>query len=61
VPPMSETQETPALKDASQNPWYVLMTVAGEQVGIGLDFDKELHARNRRYFNGWMASTLSEE
>ena len=58
---VSETQETLELKDASKNPWYVLMTVAGEQSSDGRDFDEELHARNRRYFNGWMASTLSAD
>ena len=26
-----DTPEPPPLKDARQNPWYVLMTVAGEQ------------------------------
>ncbi|MFK7942674.1 MAG: pentapeptide repeat-containing protein [Paracoccaceae bacterium] len=58
----ANTPEKPALKDASTNPWYVLMTVAGEQPDEGRPwaYDEDLHARNRRYFNGWMAQSLSE-
>ena len=44
-------------KPAATNPWYVLMTVAGEQ---GEHFDEALHARNRRYWNGWAAEALSD-
>jgi hypothetical protein len=58
---MSETQETSAPKDTSKNPWFVLMTIAGQQVGCGQVFDEELYARNRHYFNSWMARTLSED
>ena len=58
---VSETQEKLELKDTSKNPWYVMMTVAGEQSDDDLIYDKELHAQNRRYFNGWMASTLSAD
>ena len=47
------------LKPASENPWYVLMTVAGEQTRDTIDSD--LHARNRRYWNGWAAEALSDE
>jgi len=51
--------DTPAVRPAGENPWYVLMTVAGEQDGDQTDW--ELHARNRRYWNGWMAQALSHE
>ncbi|MEM9097203.1 MAG: pentapeptide repeat-containing protein [Pseudomonadota bacterium] len=44
-------------KPANQNPWYVLMTVAGEQDF----FEDKLHQRNRRYWNGWAAGALSDE
>ena len=47
------------LKPASENPWYVLMTVAGEQTRDKIDVD--LHARNRRYWNGWVAQAVSED
>ncbi len=43
--------ETPDLKPASESPWYVLMTVAGEQTGFLIDDD--LHARNLRFWDGW--------
>ncbi|MEM6624380.1 MAG: pentapeptide repeat-containing protein [Pseudomonadota bacterium] len=61
--PTDQDAETPELADASQNPWYVLMTVAGEQEedASPWDYDENLHARNRRYFNGWMAAGLDEE
>ncbi len=51
------------LKDARQKLWYVLMTMAGEQApdARGDRYDVCLHARNRRYFNGWMAQALSDE
>ncbi|MEM0988871.1 MAG: pentapeptide repeat-containing protein [Pseudomonadota bacterium] len=56
------TSDKPELNDARQNPWYVLMTVAGEQPWFATwtDFDRELHAKNRRYFNGWMALHLQD-
>ncbi|MEM0990642.1 MAG: pentapeptide repeat-containing protein [Pseudomonadota bacterium] len=62
-PPTDQDAETPELADARQNPWYVLMTVADEQKkGASVqNYDKRLHAKNRRYFNGWMAAGLSEE
>jgi uncharacterized protein YjbI with pentapeptide repeats len=46
------------LKPASQNPWYVLATVAGEQNDLLID--KELHARNRRYWNAWMCRYMDD-
>jgi len=51
--------ETPERKPAETNPWYVLMTVAGEQTKEYLDED--LHNRNRRYWNGWAAPALHAE
>ncbi len=42
--------ETPDLKPASESPWYVLMTVAGEQTGFLIDDD--LHTRNLRFWDG---------
>lgn len=54
--------EKPRLKPASENPWYVLMTVAGEQTATHfVSFDLDLHAQNRRYWNGWVAEALSED
>ena len=51
--------EKPGLKPAETNPWYVLMTVAGERTGGRISTD--LHAKNQRYWNGWMAQKLSDE
>lgn len=59
---MTETADTPPRKDASTNPWYILMTVAGEQEGVGLfTNDSALHARNQRYWNGWAAAGLDTD
>lgn len=55
---MTET-EKPPLTPAATNPWYVLMTVAGEQPHEGY-VDGNLHRRNRRYWNGWAAAGLSD-
>lgn len=41
------------LKPASENPWYVLATVYGE--------DSKNAAQNRRIWNGWACSGLSNE
>ena len=38
-------------RPAATNPWYVLATVAGEQREE--EWDDDLHAKNRRYWNGW--------
>lgn len=38
------------LKDANENPWYVLATIYGEQ---DEDFDTVLHEKNRRAWNRW--------
>lgn len=42
-------------RPASENPWYVLMTIAGEQ-GARIDWD--LHGRNRRFWHGWIGSVV---
>ena len=47
------------LKPASQNPWYVLATIWGEQPEGG--FDEDLAARNRRAWNQWACQDLDEE
>ena len=39
------------LRDANMNPWYVLMTLYGEQEGERVD--KELQAKNRAVWNAW--------
>lgn len=41
----------PKLKPANQNPWYVLMTLYGEQEGERIDW--ELHRKNREVWNAW--------
>jgi len=49
------------LTPASQNPWYVLATVAGEQEGSSLfGIDDDLHAKNRRFWNGWMCQEMGK-
>ena len=49
------------LTPASQNPWYVLATVAGEPEGISeIEIDHHLHAKNRRFWNGWMCQGTEE-
>ena len=48
----------PTLKPAAENPWYVLATIYGEQYGE--TFDRDLHARNRRIWNGWYAGVLPQ-
>lgn len=45
------TEASPGLKPANQNPWYVLMTLYGEQVGEEVDWDR--HHENRRAWNTW--------
>jgi hypothetical protein len=46
------------LKPTAGNPWYGLATVHGKQTGNRID--EELHARNRRSWNRWMAAALNE-
>ncbi len=47
------------LKPANENPWYVLMTLHGEQDGD--EIDEELHEKNRRAWNAWAGQALSED
>lgn len=47
------------LTPANQNPWYVLATLYGEQVGESIDTD--LHAKNRAVWNAWAGQALTEE
>ena len=55
---MGET-EGRKLKPANENPWYVLMTLYGEQEGEEIDW--ELHERNRQAWNAWAGQALSPE
>ncbi|PRX37757.1 Pentapeptide repeat-containing protein [Meinhardsimonia xiamenensis] len=60
------------LKPAAKNPWYVLATIAGEQpsgrdqsfgrlLGLFTAYENDLHTRNRRFWNGWACSRMSQE
>ncbi|EAQ47607.1 hypothetical protein MED193_20479 [Roseobacter sp. MED193] len=57
----SEAQDVPRskLKPANENPWYVLMTLYGEQEGRNID--PELHEANRKAWNAWAGQKLSDE
>ena len=46
------------LRDANTNPWYVLMTLYGEQEGLEVDW--ELHAKNRAVWNAWSCQGLDD-
>lgn len=50
--------ERKAKKPAEQNPWYVIMTLHGEQDGD--DIDKKLHEKNRKYWNAWACQNLTD-
>lgn len=53
--------ETPKIP-ANDNPWYVLATFHGEQQGVDWrDIDKDLHEKNRQFWNCWMAADCPEE
>lgn len=56
----SEAQDVPRskLKPANENPWYILMTLYGEQEED--EFDGELHEKNRRAWNAWAGQTLND-
>jgi uncharacterized protein YjbI with pentapeptide repeats len=60
-PPAEKPKRT--LTPANENPWYCLMTLHGEQKegANWWDFDRNLHAKNRRDWNKWAARALSEE
>jgi hypothetical protein len=47
------------LTPANQNPWYVLMTLYGEQEGEEVDWD--LHEKNRQAWNAWACQGMTEE
>ncbi|KPQ09850.1 MAG: Disulfide bond formation protein DsbB [Saliniramus fredricksonii] len=56
---MSDTEfdiDTSKLTPANQNPWYILMTLYGEQEGDEIDW--ELHKKNRRAWNSWIAKQI---
>lgn len=46
------------LRLAARNPWYVLMTLYGEQTDNRID--KALHEKNRRAWNLWVCLALSD-
>ena len=48
------------LRDANTNPWYVLMTLYGEQEGKSPFVDEELHAKNRAVWNAWSCQGLDD-
>ncbi len=44
------------LKPANENPWYVLMTLFGEQDGDEIDWD--LHEKNMEVWNAWACQDM---
>ena len=62
MPDSADTRppETPeGLRPANENPWYILMTLYGEQEGE--EIDRELHEKNRRAWNAWAGQNLPTE
>ena len=59
---MNDTQD-PALQPATNNPWYWLATVYGEQPrgASNLFYDEKLAEQNRIAWNRWMATCLNED
>jgi hypothetical protein len=51
--------DKPKLTPANENPWYVLMTLHGEQDGKGVDVD--LHDQNRAVWNAWSCQQLDDD
>jgi len=47
------------LKDRNKNPWYILMTLHGEQEGEEVDW--ELAEKNRQLWNAWICQGMDEE
>jgi len=47
------------MKPANENPWYILMTLYGEQEGD--EIDRELHKKNRAVWNAWSCQNLTDE
>jgi hypothetical protein len=56
---MSDEAIPEGLTPANQNPWYVLMTLYGEQDGDEINW--ELAEKNRKAWNAWVGQALSEE
>ena len=64
---MNDAAETPevgkaaprGLKPANENPWYILMTLYGEQDEDGIDWG--LHEKNRRAWNAWSGQRLNDK
>jgi hypothetical protein len=50
--------DKPKLTPANENPWYVLMTLYGEQDGEEVDDD--LHDQNRAVWNAWSCQQLDD-
>ncbi|MDF0599216.1 hypothetical protein P1J78_00595 [Psychromarinibacter sp. C21-152] len=49
------------LQPAEKNPWYLMMSIAGVPEGDeGPDELNELEELNRRYWNGWVCSRMSQ-
>jgi hypothetical protein len=51
--------KTRVLAPANENPWYVLMTLHGEQTGEGVDY--HLHDNNLAAWNSWACQRMSAE
>jgi len=51
--------QNPTLTPANQNPWYVLMTLYGEQDGKEIDW--VLHEKNRCAWSAWAGKDLETE
>jgi len=53
------TNDGRILQPAAKNPWYVLMTIYGEQTETYPAIpDYELHSKNQRIWNGWMCQGM---
>ncbi|MCG7622906.1 pentapeptide repeat-containing protein [Epibacterium sp. Ofav1-8] len=56
---MTDAPETPeGLRPANENPWYVLMTLYGEQEGEEVDW--ELHEKNSKLWNRLVSNSIGE-
>jgi len=56
----TDAETAASLREPAQaSPWYVLATLHGEQYSTNID--KSLHELNRRSWNRWVASALSNE
>ncbi|WP_368186794.1 pentapeptide repeat-containing protein [Aestuariibius sp. HNIBRBA575] len=52
-----DTAAPTGLTPANENPWYVLMTLYGEQDGE--EIDEYIQEKNRRAWNAWVSQSLS--